>query len=170
MNGVLQTERVVLRKFTPDDAPFIITLLNSPGWIQFIGDRGVKTTEDAVHYLLNGPLKSYELNGYGLYLVESKEHAASIGMCGLVKRENLECPDIGFAFLPEYMGKGLAYEAAKAMLSFARKELGLSLIYGITLPDNRTSIRLLEKVGMKFNKTFKQINKEEELWLYSNSD
>ncbi|MEO7524323.1 MAG: GNAT family N-acetyltransferase [Ferruginibacter sp.] len=149
MNYILQTERLVLRKFTLHDTKFIIELLNSPGWIQYIGDRNIKTQEDANIYLQNGPLKSYELNGYGLAMVQLK-HGTPIGMCGIIKRDNLENPDIGFALLPQYTGKGFAFEIACATLAYARNELNLTSIFAITSPGNRRSIQLLERLGFKF--------------------
>ena len=100
MEAILQTERLLLREFTEDDAAFIVELLNSPGWIQYIGDRNIKTEEQAREYLNNGPLKSYRQNGFGLYMVEKKDDHTPIGMCGIIKRDTLNNPDIGFAFLP----------------------------------------------------------------------
>jgi RimJ/RimL family protein N-acetyltransferase len=140
--------------------------LNSPGWLRFIGDRQVKTEGDAKEYLKNGPLKSYELNGFGLLLVELKNDKLPIGMCGILKRELLEYPDIGFAFLPEYEGRGYAFEAANATMTLARNTWKLPVITAITLPDNKTSIKLLEKIGMKFIKTFSFPGEGEKLWLY----
>lgn len=154
-NHILETERLRLRKFTLDDTKFIIELLNSPGWIEFIGDRNVKTEEQAIEYLKNGPLKSYKQNGFGLSLVETKDDQP-IGMCGILKRDTLENPDIGFAFLPEFTGKGYAYEIANATLSYAINNLKISKISAITLPHNISSIKLLEKIGMKPVKSFLQ--------------
>ena len=124
MKNILETERLLLREFSTEDASFIIELLNSPGWIKYIGDRNVKTPEQASEYLLNGPIKSYAVNGYGLWLVEKKDDQAKIGMCGIIRRETLKDPDIGFAFLPEFSGKGYAYEIAKACLDHAKKYFG----------------------------------------------
>ena len=124
---VLETDRLTLRQFTIHDTDFIISLLNSPGWLEFIGDRNVKTQEQATDYLLNGPIKSYHENGFGLSLVELKHPQKPIGMCGLLKREYLEHPDIGFAFLPEYSGKGYAYEIAKATMDYAEAMLKMPI-------------------------------------------
>lgn len=168
MNYYLETERLRLREFTLDDTGFIIELLNSPGWIRFIGDRNVKTEEQAINYLENGPLKSYMKNGFGLSLVERKDDNKAIGMCGIIWRENLENPDIGFAFLPEYNGRGYAFEISSATLYYAKDKLGLSRISAITLEDNVSSIRLLEKLGLRFTRTFSFPNSEEELLLYNN--
>jgi len=168
MNSILETERLILRQFTIEDAKFIIELLNSPGWIKFIGDRNIKTEEQAKNYLLNGPIKSYAENGFGLSLVELKKDSIPIGMCGIIKRENLEGPDIGFAFLPEFMGKGFAFEIANATMVFAKDNLKLFSIFAITVPDNKKSIKLLEKLGLKFIEAFKFPNDDAELMLFGN--
>lgn len=166
--SILETERLVLREFTTDDTKFIVELLNSPGWLKYIGDRNVKTEEQAVNYLMNGPMKSYELNGFGLSLVELKNNKTPIGMCGLIKRENLEYPDIGFAFLPEFMGKGYAFEIANATMIFAKEELNFDKIVAITVSYNKNSIRLLEKIGLKYIKPFYLPYEDKELMLFGN--
>lgn len=163
---ILETERLCLRQFTLDDAKFIIELLNSPEWIEFIGERNVKTEEQAIQYLQNGPMKSYVQNGYGLSLVETKEGQA-IGMCGIIKRDSLQHPDIGFAFLKEFTSKGYGYEIAAATLDYAINNLKLPKIIAITVPHNIKSIKLLEKIGMKFVKRFTEENGEE-LFLFEN--
>ncbi len=170
MTFILETQRLILRQFTTEDAPFIIQLVNSPGWLKYIGDRNIKSAEQAESYLQKGPMKSYQLNGFGLSLVELKKEKISVGMCGIIKRENLEHPDIGFAFLPEFTGKGLAFEIANATMKWATDELKLPLIYAITLPDNTSSVRLLAKIGMKFMKRFCFPDDMEELMLYSNQE
>ncbi len=168
MKYILETERLRLRAFTHDDAPFILELLNSESWLQYIGDRNIKTSEQAIQYLENGPLKSYRQHGFGLSLVEKKDDHTAIGMCGILQRDNLECPDIGFAFLPQYWGKGYAYEMASATLTYAKDTLKIPVIAAIVLPANRKSILLLEKIGLHFKKTFHLPNSREALWLYSN--
>ncbi len=168
MENILETERLILRQFTTDDSKFIVQLLNSPGWIEFIGDRNIKTEEQAKEYLQKGPLKSYEVNRFGLSLVEMKNDRTPIGMCGILKRDNLENPDIGFAFLPEFTGKGFAFEIANATMVYAKDKLKLPVIFAITVSNNKTSIKLLEKIGMKFIKLFCLPNDHEELMLYSN--
>jgi len=166
MEQILETERLRLRKFNTGDAGFIVELLNSPGWLKFIGDRHVRTEEQAVTYLQNGPMKSYEQNGFGLSLVERKEDGTPIGMCGIIRRDQLEHPDIGFALLPEYAGQGYAREIAGATLAYAREALQFKTICAITLPENVHSIRLLEKLGLQFRKTFSFPEGKEELLLY----
>lgn len=149
---ILETERLLLRQFSIDDADFILRLLNEPSFIQNIGDRGVRTLEDARSYILRVPIASYEKNGFGLYLVILKESGASIGMCGLIRREALEDVDIGYAFLPEYWSRGYAVEAALAVKEYARDVIGLKRLVAITDPENQASIRVLEKIGLRFEK------------------
>jgi RimJ/RimL family protein N-acetyltransferase len=168
VNYILETERLLLRRFTITDTTFIIELVNSPGWLTFIGDRNLKTEEQAKKYLQNGPLKSYEINGFGLYLVELKSNRLPIGMCGILKRDNLENPDIGFAFLPEYMGRGFAFEIANATMTYAKDMLKLPVIFAITIPGNKRSINLLEKIGLTFSKTIDLKDTGEQLILFSN--
>jgi RimJ/RimL family protein N-acetyltransferase len=167
MKPTLETERLLLREFTLDDTAFIIELLNSPGWIKYIGDRNVKTEKQALAYLHNGPLKSYGQHGFGLSMVEKSDDHTPIGMCGIIKRDTLDNPDIGFAFLPAYNGKGYALEMAKATLAYAKQKLRLPVISAITQADNSRSIRLLEKIGLKFSQTIIFPGSEEELLLYN---
>ena len=150
---VLETERLTLRRLTTDDAAFIFRLVNEPSWLRFIGDKGVKTLDDAHDYIRNGPIASYERFGFGLYLAELKGSSRPIGMCGLLKRDTLEHPDIGFALLPEFWGQGYAYESAAAVMAFGKDVLGLDRILAVTNPDNYGSIRLLEKLGLRANGT-----------------
>lgn len=164
---IIATERLLLRPFTLQNSDFILELLNTEGWIKYIGDRNVKTTEQAREYLENGPLKSYQTNGFGLSLVQLKANNKPIGMCGLIKRDYLDHPDIGFAFLPNYTGKGYAYEVAKRTIQYAMNELQKENILAITLPENSSSIRLLVKLGFKYDKNFITKDTNEELLLYS---
>lgn len=168
MMTVFETERLRLRYFTLDDADFIIRLLNTPGWLEFIGDRNVKDKEQAENYLRNGAFKSYELNGFGLSMVEIKDGNIPIGMSGILRRDELDNPDIGFAFLPEYMGRGYALEISSALMKYAKDELKMEKILAITLPHNKPSIRLLEKIGLSYQKHFSFPGTREELMLFSN--
>jgi ribosomal-protein-alanine N-acetyltransferase len=147
---VLETERLILRHFNADDAPFIVALLNEPSFLHYIGDKKVRTLDDARQYIATGPIPSYERHGHGLYQVELKDSRSPIGMCGLLKREELPEPDIGFAFLPAFWNKGFAFEAAAAVLTDARQRLQLDRILAIVNPDNTASIKLLEKLGLRF--------------------
>jgi RimJ/RimL family protein N-acetyltransferase len=149
---VLETDRLNLRWLSNDDAEFILELLNEPSFLRFIGDKGVRTLDDARNYILNGPVDMYNRLGFGLYLTELKEGAVSIGICGLIKRDSLEDVDIGFAFLPKFWSKGYAYEAAAAVMTYGKTVLGVNRIVAITSPDNYASGRLLEKLGLRFER------------------
>lgn len=149
---VLKTERLILRPLTTDDAAFILRLLNEPSFIQNIGNRHVRTLEDACAYIMNGPVKSYEKNGFGLWAIVLKETNEAIGMCGLIKRDNLEDVDIGYALLPGFWSRGYAVEAARATKEYARDVIGLKRLVAIVDPLNEASIRVLEKIGLRYEK------------------
>ncbi|MDT8880561.1 GNAT family N-acetyltransferase [Halomonas saccharevitans] len=144
---VTDTERLTIRHFEGEDADFIVRLLNDPSFIRHIADKQVRTREDAVSYLENGPMASYRTHGYGLNLVQLKGEGTPIGMCGLVKRHELEGPDLGYAFLPEFCGQGYAFEAAEAVLEQGMAEHALDSVLAVTLPDNTRSNRLLNTLG-----------------------
>ena len=163
---VLQTERLVLRYFRVDDAEFVVRLLNEPSFIEHIGDKGVRTVEEANQYLLDGLMDSYERFGYGLNMVELKETGEPIGMCGLVRRDNLDDADIGYAFLEQYWSKGYARESAEAVLDHARNTLGLDRIVAIVTSGNHSSIKLLEKVGLTFEGMIRMSDDDEELEFF----
>lgn len=150
---VLETERLVLRRFTVEDDAFILELLNDPAWLRFIGDKGVKTLSDARDYLRKGPIDMYERLGFGAYLVARRSDGAPMGLCGLIKRDVLEDVDLGFAFLPAFRQMGYAFEAGSAVLAYGRKAFGLTRIVAITSPENAVSARLLEKLGFRFENT-----------------
>ncbi len=164
---VLETNRLILRRLSPDDADFIIELLNEPSFIRYIGDRKIRTREDAHKYILNGPVDSYERHGFGLYLVELRDTGIPIGICGLLKRENLADVDVGFAFLPKFWSKGYAYESASAVLKYAKEICGLNRIVGITSPDNIASISVLEKLGLKFESMVRLTEDSPEIKLFA---
>ena len=164
---VLETDRLTLRQLTIDDAAFIFELVNDPDWLRFIGDRGVRTLEDARNYILNGPLAMYERVGFGLYLVKRKSDGVPIGMCGLIKREGLDDVDLGFAYLLQFRAQGYAYESASAVLAYGRREFGLKRIVAITSLDNVRSIQLLEKLGFVFEKIIRLSDDGEELKLFA---
>jgi RimJ/RimL family protein N-acetyltransferase len=150
--NVLETERLILRHLTVDDAEFILELLNEPGFIQNIGDRGVRNIDDARRYIAEGPAASYERNGFGLYCVALKDSGVPIGMCGLIKRDGLDDVDIGYSFLERFWSKGYAYESASAVMDYGHHVLGIKRIVAITAPDNPGSIRVLEKLGLRYEK------------------
>jgi RimJ/RimL family protein N-acetyltransferase len=164
---ILETDRLILRQFSTEDAAFILGLVNEPSFIQNIGDRGVRTLEDARAYILRIAISSYEKNGFGLYLVELKDSGQAIGMCGLIKRDGLADVDIGYAFLPRFWLKGYAVEAAAAVKDFARDALGLKRLVAITDPANQGSIRVLEKIGLKYEKMVRLSADDIELKLFS---
>ena len=171
---ILETERLVLRELEPAiDAEFVFELLNSPKFIEYIGDRGVRSVEEAAAFIAERYRASYHEHGYGLYAVDLRSGdaasgtlptgrvsasaaAASIGICGFVKREHFEFPDIGFAFLPEFEGKGYGYESAVAVLEHGRNTLGFNRVLAITSPDNDVSVRLLTKLGFEYQQLFEQ--------------
>jgi ribosomal-protein-alanine N-acetyltransferase len=163
---VVETDHLILRKFSIEDAPFILELLNQPAWLRFIGDRSVRTIEDAERYIRQGPMESYERLGFGLWLTELKDGLVPIGMCGLIKRESLEDVDIGYALLPEFWSKGYAFEAACAAMEYGKRVLKLERIVAIVTPDNERSIKLLERIGLKFESTLREPDGSE-LYLYS---
>ena len=144
---ILETERLRLRQLSADDAPFILRLLNDPDWLQFIGDKSVRTLDDAREYLRKGPIAMYAREGFGLYLAVLKERDVPVGLCGLIQRDGLNDVDIGFAFLPAYRGLGYATESAAAVIAHGRTTLGLARIVAITSSDNTRSTRLLERLG-----------------------
>jgi RimJ/RimL family protein N-acetyltransferase len=146
---VIETERLVLRRLGPDDAAFILGLLNEPSFLRFIGDKGVRTLDDARAYIDRGPVASYARH-FGLYLTSLRDGGEPIGICGLVKRDGLEDADVGFAFLPRHWSRGYASEAARAVLDHAKRELGIARVAGITDPENTGSLRVLEKLGLAF--------------------
>jgi RimJ/RimL family protein N-acetyltransferase len=143
---ITQTPRLLINHFTVADAPFVLEILNTQGWLQFIGERNVKTLEAAEQYIKEKFMGSYQKSGFGMYAVRLKETNETIGMCGLVKRDHLEHADIGYAFLPQYAGKGYALEAATAVLDYANNTLKLHPILAIVTPTNTGSIKLLEKL------------------------
>ncbi|MEO8362541.1 MAG: GNAT family N-acetyltransferase [Vicinamibacteria bacterium] len=164
---VLETERLVLRHLTLNDAPFILELLNEPSFLRFIGDRKVRNLQDARLYILHGPIASYEKNGFGLFLAFLKESGDPIGMCGLLKRETLPEVDIGFALMPAYWRQGYISEAATAILVYGRDHLALKRILAITSSDNVASIRVLEKSGLKFEGMIKMPDDARDVKLFA---
>ncbi|MBY0418421.1 MAG: GNAT family N-acetyltransferase [Pararheinheimera sp.] len=143
---ITQTARLTLRELQLTDAAFALRLYNDPSFLQHIGDKGVRTVEDAENNLQQGAMASYSQHGYGMWLVEDK-HGQAIGLCGLIKRDFLAETDLGYAYLPEFFGQGYAYEAATAVLAYAAEHTALKTIVAIVSPDNLASKSLLEKLG-----------------------
>ena len=164
---LLETDRLVLRRLTTADAPFILGLLNEPSFLKFIGDKRVRTLDDARAYIEQGPMASYAQHGFGLYLTSLKQGSVPIGICGLLKRDVLDDVDIGFALMPAFWSQGYAGEAATAVLDYARNVLGLDRVVAVANPDNAASIRLLEKLGLRFSRMARLAAGEPELKLFS---
>jgi len=161
-----ETERLLLKPTTVDDAAFILELLNSPKWIKFIGDRNVTTPEEAKAYIENRMMPQLHRLGYGNYTIIRKQDGTKIGTCGLYDREGLEGIDIGFALLPDFEKQGYGFEAVNRIKDFAVKDLHLTQISGITTKDNIPSQNLLVKIGLQFEKHVTIPNDTEELCLY----
>lgn len=158
MATILETERLTLREITLADAKFIHGLMNEPAYLEYIGDKGVKTVADAERFLSNVAIKSYDENGFGHYIVELKTDGTPIGTSGYVKRDELDDPDIGFAFLPEFRKQGYALESAKAVLAFGIEVLGFRNISAITTQHNERSLQLLIKLGFRFERLISMPN------------
>ena len=156
-----------IRALALADAPFIVALLNDPAFIRHIGDRRVRTEQEAREYLANGPIASYASHGFGLCAVELADSGVAIGMCGLLQRQELPAPDLGFAYLPDYRSQGYAYEAAAAVKAYAHDVLGLDMLLAIVSPGNTASIRLLEKLGFVFERPLRLAPEAPELRLYT---
>ncbi len=167
---VLETRRLRLRRLSIADDGFMLALLNEPSFIANIGDRGVRTLEDARRYIEQGAVASYAAHGYGLYLVELRETGEPIGICGLVKRDYLADADVGFALLPRFWSQGYACESAAAVKAHAFETLGLPRVLAIASPGNAGSIRVLEKIGLRFRATMRPPNDATDVSLFSSDD
>lgn len=149
---ILETERLLVRELTPDDAAFILELINEPAYHRYIGDKGVRDLAGAEKYLREGPMAMYAKHGFGLWRVSRKHDDTPIGMCGPLQRVGLDHPDLGFALLARFAGQGYAFEAASAILAHVRNVLGLDVLLAITAPENPPSIKLLGKLGFQFER------------------
>ena len=165
--NVIETERLTLREVDEGDAAFVLELLNDPDFIRNVADRGVRTLEDARRYVAERFTAAYRRDGYGFWLVEPKDSGAPAGVCGLVKRDTLPGVDVGYAFLPAFRSKGYAFESASAVMAYARDVLGLRRIYAIVNPDNAVSIRVLEKLGLGFERMVSLSPDEPEVRLFT---
>ena len=163
----LETRRLTLRRLTTDDAPFIVALLNEPSFLENIGDRRVRTAEDAQRYLLAGPLEMYARFGFGLWHVARNSDGRAIGMCGLLKRDSLADFDLGYAYFPAFWGQGYALEAAEATLRHVHRHYGVSRVVAVVSAGNHGSIRVLEKAGMRFDRMLALNPDEPEVGLYA---
>ena len=156
---IIETDRLTLAELQIEDALFILELYNDPDFIKYIGDRNIQSIVDAEKFIKIGPQASYTENDLGLYKVSLKDHTP-IGICGLLKRDELDDPDIGFAMLPKYRKSGYTFEASVAVLDDGRNRLGLNYIIAVTSPENNASIRLLNKLGMRFDRMIQLENIE----------
>lgn len=166
----LQTPRLRLRRFggdRPDEPAFVLRLLNEPSFLRHIGDRGVRTLQSARDYIAMGPIASYQRHGFGMNIVEIAATGESVGVCGLVKRDSLPDPDLGYALLPAYCGRGYATEAAAAVLADARVSRRIDRILAITSPENAPSVALLLKLGFEFESMLQLMPGETPLRLYA---
>lgn len=163
---MIETERLIISELSSKDSSFILELYNDPDFIKYISDRGIRTETDAKQFIGSGPRASYAEHGHGLYLVQLKD-GISIGICGLLKRDNLDDPDIGFAMLPAYRRNGYTFEAAEAAINDGQNRFGFKRIMAITSPDNEASIKLLEKLGLSFEKIIRLSADENECKLFS---
>jgi len=164
--NVIECARLTLRELVLQDAHFILRLLNEPGFLRFIGDKGVRTLADARDYIAKGPMDSYRRYGFGLYLTSLRHCGTPIGICGLVKRDSLADVDVGFAFLSSHWSKGYAAESAAAVLAHGTQILGIKRIVAITTPDNFGSIAVLEKIGLRFEGRIRLVKDGPELNLF----
>jgi RimJ/RimL family protein N-acetyltransferase len=146
---VLETPRLQLRHVALSDGCFFLRLLNDPSWLENIGDRGIRSQADAESYITNTVVAHYQTYGYGMYAVQLKSTRRPIGLCGLVQRDFLSAPDLGFALLPDYVGHGYATEAAGALLQHAQHNLGIGRLYAIARSGNQRSITLLDRLGFR---------------------
>lgn len=168
--NILETDRLILREIdSAGDAEFIFRLLNSPKFLKYIGDRGVRSVDDARGFIENRYRQSYRDHGFGLYTVELKSNAEAVGMCGFVRRETLPAPDIGFAFLPEHECKGYGFESASATLKYGLDELRFTKVLAITTPDNDASGKLLEKLGFVFERLIESGDETLKLFSYESN-
>jgi RimJ/RimL family protein N-acetyltransferase len=164
---ILETKRLILRETTVDDADFMLDLLNQPSFIKYIGDRNVRTIGESKEFIETRYRQSYRDNGFGLYVVETKENNTPIGICGFVKRDTLPEPDIGFAFLSQFCGQGFAVESAEGSMKYSEEVLGFTKVLAITTQNNESSGKLLAKIGFKFVELVKMPHDDDRLKLFS---
>ena len=163
------TERLQLRKLTLDDAGLMLAVWNDPAFVRHVGDRGIRTTEEAHDAMRKGALHLYEAFGYGPYRIGLKGDDTAVGICGLFRRDGLDEPDIGYSTLPEFCGKGYAYEAAIAVMDYARSEFDLERLIAIISPQNDASIGLIRKLGFEFERMHTMPDDDDEVCIYGKS-
>ncbi len=164
---ITETGRLLVRALTLDDAEFILRLTNEPAFIANIGDKHVRSVDDARRFLTEGAWTNQPKPGHGQFLVELKSEGCPIGVCGLLYRERLDVTDVGFAFLSDYHGRGYAVEAARAVVAYGHEVLGIGSIVGLASESNLASVRVLEKLGMKFQRVVKLFGDDHATGLYA---
>jgi RimJ/RimL family protein N-acetyltransferase len=164
---VLETERLLLKQLSYDDCEFIVELVNEPLFKQYIGDKNVSTLDDARRYLREGPIGNYEQHGYGLFLVSTTDSGTPAGICGLIKREEFDDPDIGFAFLKRFRESGYAFESSVAVLEYAFATLGLRRIIAMADPENVRSVTLLARLGFRFEREVRMAADDHDISLFA---
>lgn len=164
--SILETERLYLRRLMRDDAEFILRLLNEPSWLEYIGDKEVSNLNDAKKYIELSAITMYQQFGFGLLLVLDKNNDTPMGLCGLMKRDNLQHADLGYAFLPEFWQQGYALEAVKCILKYAKEQHQISKLLALTKSSNTTSINLLKKINFQFDRDLKLFENEENLQIF----
>jgi RimJ/RimL family protein N-acetyltransferase len=165
-NSLIETERLRLRHLTRDDAGLLIDVFTDPAFMRFVGDRNIRTVDQANAFLETGPFESYRKHGFGHFVVTRKHDEVRMGICGFVKRDALDAADIGFSLLPPYRAQGYAFEAASAVMAYGRDTLGFRRIVAIASPENASSIRLLGRLGLTFERMVKLSENSESLSLF----
>ena len=164
---MIETDRLLLREFRPSDAAFALELLNEPAFLQYIGDRGVRTIDDAARWIEAGPRANYARLGFGHYVVMLKQTDEPIGICGLRTRDGLNDPDLGYALLQKHWGHGYALEAARAVLQWCGAALGIARVMAICSPTNGPSIAMLEKLDFTYQRRMRLPNENHDVLLYA---
>ncbi|GGH45214.1 GCN5 family acetyltransferase [Mangrovimonas yunxiaonensis] len=164
---VAETPRLIISTFTTADAPFLISLLNTPSYLKYVGDKNIKTLTAAKNHIKERHLKSYKEHGFGFYKLQLKTTQETIGSCGLARRAELDHVDLGFAFLPEHEGHGYGHEASLKIMQLAKTQFNLKKLVAITLPTNQNSIKLITKLGFALEKKVKPFEDDEELLLFA---
>ncbi|MBA6413498.1 GNAT family N-acetyltransferase [Parahaliea sp. F7430] len=163
----IKTPRLLIESLTLADADFILSMLNDPDFVANVADRGIRSLEQARQYIADGPLRSYRELGFGMYILRKRSTRESIGVCGLFKRAELKDVDIGYGLLPAARGQGLALEAAQGVYDYATSELGLTRLVAIVAPTNAPSIKLLEKLGLRYESEIQLASSDKPVLLYA---
>jgi len=160
------TARLCLRRLTIDDAPLMLAIWNDPEFVRYVGDRGIRTLDQAQTALRDGVLRLYADHGFGPYTMVLPNPDRAIGICGLFQRDSLDDPDIGFAVLPDYRNRGYVFEAARSVVAYAREELKLQRLTAIVSPENAASVALIRKLGLEFERMHRMSGDDDEVAIY----